>query len=66
MCTLFNISLGPPVGTPLSVHAPFEHIKGRACTLEAQIHTHVMAAVPPPNLQIIHHTVDVGYYAQVA
>jgi hypothetical protein len=31
---LFNISPGPPVGVPLSVHAPLEHIKGRARTLE--------------------------------
>jgi hypothetical protein len=34
ICTLFNISLGPPVGAPLSVRAPLEPIKGRARTLE--------------------------------
>jgi hypothetical protein len=34
MCTLFNISPGPPVGSPLSVRAPLEPIKGRARTLE--------------------------------
>jgi hypothetical protein len=34
MCMLFNISPGPPVGTPLSVCAPLEPIKGRARTLE--------------------------------
>jgi hypothetical protein len=34
MCALFNISPGPPVGTPLNVRAPFEPIKGRARALE--------------------------------
>jgi hypothetical protein len=34
MCTLFNMSPGPPVGIPLSVRAPLEPIKGRARTLE--------------------------------
>jgi hypothetical protein len=34
VCILFNISLGPPLGTPLSVRAPLEPIKGRARTLE--------------------------------
>jgi hypothetical protein len=34
MCTLFNISPGPPVGAPLSVRGPLEHIKGRARMLE--------------------------------
>jgi hypothetical protein len=38
MCTLFNMSLGPPVGTPLSVRAPLEPIKGRARTLEHRFH----------------------------
>jgi hypothetical protein len=38
--TLFNISPGPPVGTPLSVHAPLEPIKGRAHTLEHKLFTH--------------------------
>jgi hypothetical protein len=33
-CTLFNMSLGPPVGAPLGVRAPLEPIKGRACSLE--------------------------------
>jgi hypothetical protein len=37
MCTLFNMSPGPPVGTPLSVHAPLEPIKGRARTLEHKL-----------------------------
>jgi hypothetical protein len=31
---LFNILPGPPVGAPLSVRAPLEHIKGGARTLE--------------------------------
>jgi hypothetical protein len=34
MCILFNMSPGPPVGTPLSVRALLEPIKGRARTLE--------------------------------
>jgi hypothetical protein len=38
MCTLFNISPGPPVGTPLSVHAPLEPIKRRARMLEHKFH----------------------------
>jgi hypothetical protein len=33
VCTLFNISLDPPVGIPLSVRAPLEPVKGRARTL---------------------------------
>jgi hypothetical protein len=37
MCTLFNISPGPPVGTPLSVRAPLEPKKGRARTLEYKL-----------------------------
>jgi hypothetical protein len=49
MCTLFNMSPGPPVGTPLSVRAPLEPIKGRAHMLEnkfsrvhelTSLHTH--------------------------
>jgi hypothetical protein len=67
MCTIFNISPGPPIGAPLSVRAPLEHIKGRARVLEGQVHTHAGSAVPPPNLQtILYHIVDVGYYAQAA
>jgi hypothetical protein len=77
-CTLFNMLLGPPVGAPLSVRAPLEPIKGRARTLEhkfdrhseeythARVHTHAGSGVPPPILQAIHHTVDIGYYAQAA
>jgi hypothetical protein len=61
MCTLFNISPDPPVGAPLSVRAPLEHIKGRARLLERKVYTHAGLAVPPPNLQTIHHTVDIGY-----
>jgi hypothetical protein len=34
MCILCNISPDPPVGTPLSVRAPLEAIKGRARMLE--------------------------------
>jgi hypothetical protein len=34
MCTLFNISPSPPVGTPFSVCAPLEPIKGRVRMLE--------------------------------
>ena len=34
LCTISNISLGPPVGAPLSVHALLGHIKGRARPLE--------------------------------
>jgi hypothetical protein len=37
MCTLFNISPGPPIETPLSVRAPLEPIKGRARTLEHKL-----------------------------
>jgi hypothetical protein len=40
MCTLFNMSPGPPVGAPLSVRAPLEPIKGRACTLEHKFYRH--------------------------
>jgi hypothetical protein len=29
VCILFNMSLGSPVGTPLSVRAPLKPIKGR-------------------------------------
>jgi hypothetical protein len=42
MCTLFNMSQGPPIGTPLSVRAPLEPIKGRARTLEPKL-----SEVPP-------------------
>jgi hypothetical protein len=73
MCTLFNVSPSPPVRAPLSVRAPLEPIKGRARTLEDTqefMHTEVCTlaglAVAPPNLQTIYHTVDVGFYAQVA
>jgi hypothetical protein len=38
MCMLFNISPGPPVGTPFSVRAPLELIKGIARTLEHRFH----------------------------
>jgi hypothetical protein len=34
MCTLFNMSPGPSVGTPHGVRAPLEPIKGRAHTIE--------------------------------
>jgi hypothetical protein len=34
VCTLFNRMSGPPVGAPLSVRAPLEPIKGRACMLD--------------------------------
>jgi hypothetical protein len=34
MRTLFNMSPGPPIGTPLSVRAPLEPIKGRARMLD--------------------------------
>jgi hypothetical protein len=44
MCTLFNMSPGPPVGTPLSVRAPLESIKGRARTLEQRF------TLTPPSL----------------
>jgi hypothetical protein len=37
MCTLFNMSPSPPVGTPLSVRAPLEPIKGRAHMLEHKL-----------------------------
>jgi hypothetical protein len=37
VCTLFNVSLGPPVGTSLSVRAPLEPIKGRARMLEHKL-----------------------------
>jgi hypothetical protein len=37
MCMIFNMSPDPPVGTPLSVHAPLEPIKGRARTLELKL-----------------------------
>jgi hypothetical protein len=46
MCTLFNISPGPPVGAPLSVRAPLEHIKGRACTLEGSHSRRVSSSSP--------------------
>jgi hypothetical protein len=41
--TLFNMLPGPPVGTPLSVHAPLEPIKGRARMISgtsSQFHEH--------------------------
>jgi hypothetical protein len=34
MCTLSNMSPGPPVVAPLSVCAPLEPIKGKARSLE--------------------------------
>jgi hypothetical protein len=34
---LFDISLGPPVRTPLSVRAPLEPIKGRVRSLEHRL-----------------------------
>jgi hypothetical protein len=37
MGTLFNMSPGSPVRTPLSVRASFEPIKGRARTLEQML-----------------------------
>jgi hypothetical protein len=37
VCTLFNVSPGPPFRTPLSVRAPLEPIKGRACSLEREV-----------------------------
>jgi hypothetical protein len=40
ICTLFNISPGPPVGTSLSVRTPLMPIKGRACMLEVDSCTH--------------------------
>jgi hypothetical protein len=52
MCTLFNISPGPPVGTPLSVRAPLETIKGRARMLEpkfSQVFTHTEVHELPSN-----------------
>jgi hypothetical protein len=76
MCTLFNMLPGPPVGAPLSVCAPLEPIKGRARTLRTQIgqtlsYTQEFTLTLgqgflPPNLQTIHHIVDVGYYAPAA
>jgi hypothetical protein len=37
-CILFNMSPGPPVGTPHSVRAPLESIKGRAHTIRTETH----------------------------
>jgi hypothetical protein len=37
---LFNMLPGPPIGTPLSVHAPLEPIKGRARALEHKSYRH--------------------------
>jgi hypothetical protein len=37
MGTLFNMLPGPPAGTPLSVRAPLEPIKGRARTLQDKL-----------------------------
>jgi len=37
LCTISNISPGPPVGAPLSVRAPLGHIKGRAHPLEHRL-----------------------------
>jgi hypothetical protein len=71
MCTIFNISLGPPVGIPPSVRAPLEPIKGRAHTLEHKAlesslrksHRHTSFHKLS---QAIQHTVDVRFYAPVA
>jgi hypothetical protein len=46
MCTLFNMSLDPSVGTPLSVRAPLEPIKGRTRMLEHRLsHTKLSEAL---------------------
>jgi hypothetical protein len=45
MRTLFNMSLDPPVGTPLSVRAPLEPIKRRAHTLEHKFHEHTQVFI---------------------
>jgi hypothetical protein len=34
--------------------------------MHSKVDTHAGSGVPPPNLQAIHHTVDIGYYAQAA
>jgi hypothetical protein len=48
MCTLFNMSPGPPVGTPLSVHAPLRPIKRRARTLQHKFHELTSSHKLPP------------------
>jgi hypothetical protein len=53
MCTLFNMLPGPPVGTPLSVHAPLESIKGRAHTLE-----HKLSQVPQDSHKFHGHSIE--------
>jgi hypothetical protein len=62
MCTLFNMSPGPPVGVPFSVRAPLKPIKGIARMLEHKFHRHTKVHT----LQTIHHTVDVAFYAPAA
>jgi hypothetical protein len=56
MCALFNIPPFPPVGTPLSLRAPPEPIKGERA-LE-----HKLGSSQPHR----QHTVDVGFYAPSA
>jgi hypothetical protein len=36
VCILFNVSPGPPVGTPSSVRTPLKPIKGRVRPLECR------------------------------
>ena len=61
LCTISNISPGPPVGAPLSVRAPLGHIKGRARPLEHRL-TQALANSLSRG-KAIQHTVDVEYYA---
>jgi hypothetical protein len=68
MSTLFNMSLGPPVGAPHGVHAPLEPIKGRAHTIEKRIQRlpSSQALGSFKISQAIQHTMDVGFYAPAA
>jgi hypothetical protein len=71
MYTLSNMSPGPPVGALLSVRAPLEPIKGKACSLEQKFKR--IQRLPSSQAlgmvkfsQAIQHTVDVGFYAPMA
>jgi hypothetical protein len=68
MCTLFNMSLGPPIRIPLSVRTPLEAIKERAHTLELThsigLPKQALGSLKPFELsQAIQHIVDIGFYA---
>jgi hypothetical protein len=68
MSTLFNMSLGPPIGSPHVVHSPLEPIKRRAHMIESKIQRlpSSQALGSFKFSQAIQHTMDVVFYALAA